>query len=71
MDEWIQEIEGVVKESQDFLEKWDEEDSEEAWDDVHGGDLPIELVKESRREEVEFIEGKPVWDLRRIEECLA
>eukprot|EP00973_Karenia_brevis_P088929 12333927-Karenia_brevis.AAC.1 len=36
-----------------------------------GGDLPIESVRESRREEVEFIEGKPVWDLRRIEECLA
>eukprot|EP00973_Karenia_brevis_P052421 7283748-Karenia_brevis.AAC.1 len=43
VDRWIQEIEGVVKENQDDLGNWDEEDLEEAWDDVHGGDLPIEL----------------------------
>eukprot|EP00973_Karenia_brevis_P009697 1308019-Karenia_brevis.AAC.1 len=61
----------MIDESQESLGNYDEEDLCEAWDDVHGGDLPIELVRESRREEVEFIEGKPVWDLRRIEECLA
>eukprot|EP00973_Karenia_brevis_P032803 4528356-Karenia_brevis.AAC.1 len=49
----------------------DMEEMEGAWDDVHGGQLPLELVKESKREEVEFIEGKPVWKLRTVDECWA
>eukprot|EP00973_Karenia_brevis_P090889 12404862-Karenia_brevis.AAC.1 len=42
-----------------------------AWDDVHGGQNPLEVVRESRREEVDFIQGKLVWKLRTIDECWA
>eukprot|EP00973_Karenia_brevis_P015614 2135377-Karenia_brevis.AAC.1 len=42
-----------------------------AWDDVHGGQLPLELVRAPRKEEVDFIEGKPVWKLRTSNECWA
>eukprot|EP00973_Karenia_brevis_P060925 8472623-Karenia_brevis.AAC.1 len=52
----------------------DEAEMEEyggAWDDVHGEELLVELVRESRKEEVDFIQTKPVWVLRRVEECLA
>eukprot|EP00973_Karenia_brevis_P028109 3873118-Karenia_brevis.AAC.1 len=65
VDRWIQEIEEVVEESLRHQEELDLEDLGGAWDDVHGaGGIPLELVKESRREEVELIEGKPVWILR-------
>eukprot|EP00973_Karenia_brevis_P074789 10393480-Karenia_brevis.AAC.1 len=50
------------------------EGSEGAWDDVHRGgrgELPSELLKQSRKEEIDFIEGKPVWDLRKAQECWA
>eukprot|EP00973_Karenia_brevis_P023291 3206724-Karenia_brevis.AAC.1 len=49
----------------------EEEDMGGAWADVHGGKIPLKLVKESRKEEVNFIEGKPAWKLRTIEECWA
>eukprot|EP00973_Karenia_brevis_P059698 8310687-Karenia_brevis.AAC.1 len=55
----------------DHMEELESNEDVEAWDDVHGGELPLELVRESRREEVDFIEGRPVWDLRRVEECIA
>eukprot|EP00973_Karenia_brevis_P032858 4535938-Karenia_brevis.AAC.1 len=55
----------------DHMEELDLEEYGGAWDDVHGGELPIELVRESRKEEVDFIQSKRVWKLRRVEECLA
>eukprot|EP00973_Karenia_brevis_P056541 7865210-Karenia_brevis.AAC.1 len=33
--------------------------------------LPLELVRNSRKEEVEYSESKPVWELRRVEGCWA
>eukprot|EP00973_Karenia_brevis_P059916 8339608-Karenia_brevis.AAC.1 len=42
-----------------------------ASDDVHGGELPIELVRAGRKEEVDFIEGRNQWELRPISECIA
>eukprot|EP00973_Karenia_brevis_P002854 387478-Karenia_brevis.AAC.1 len=49
----------------------DEDDLGWAWDDVHGGEIPLKFVKAARKEEVNFIEGKPVWNLRTVEECWA
>eukprot|EP00973_Karenia_brevis_P069337 9641152-Karenia_brevis.AAC.1 len=41
----------------------------EARDDVISRSLPINLVIRSRKEEVDFIEGKGNWILRPISEC--
>eukprot|EP00973_Karenia_brevis_P054918 7635748-Karenia_brevis.AAC.1 len=66
VERFIQEIE------QDFEEREEEFEWEEgASDDVHGGELPIELVRAGRREEVNFIEGRNQWELRPISECIA
>eukprot|EP00973_Karenia_brevis_P014762 2015419-Karenia_brevis.AAC.1 len=60
IDKWIQEIKEVVDESSRYLEELEEEEElGGAWDDVHGGETQLKLVKESRKEEVTFIEGKP------------
>ena len=42
---------------------------EKARDDVKGGELPIGKVKEARREEMVFIQGRKLWDLKPVEEC--
>ena len=63
VEQWIQEIEGV---------KWEEVECEEvvgAWDDVHGGELPLEKVKEARSEEVEFMQLRGIWDVVPVGEC--
>ena len=42
---------------------------EGAWDHVHGGDLPRDLVQAARLEEVKFMMSKGIWELRPIKEC--
>ena len=42
---------------------------EKAWDDVKGVQLPIQKVKEARKENVTFIEGRKLWDLVPEDEC--
>ena len=42
---------------------------EKAWHDVKGGELPIGKVKEARKEEVTFMQGRKLWDLKLEEEC--
>ena len=32
------------------------------WDDVHGGEIPPELVKAARREKVEYMRGERYWN---------
>ena len=39
-------------------EEADMDVEEDAWDDVRGGQLPAELVKAARNEEVGFMEGR-------------
>ena len=41
----------------------------EAWDDVHGGALPIEEVRKAQKEEVTYMQRRKIWELRPIEEC--
>eukprot|EP00973_Karenia_brevis_P065188 9051397-Karenia_brevis.AAC.1 len=60
-----------MEESEKHMEEMDEEEWGGAWDDVHGEEILLKFVKESRKEEVDFIEGKPVWNLRTVEECWA
>lgn len=45
------------------------EDLVGAWDDVNGGDLPVELVKEARMEEVGFMVEKGIWEEVPVGEC--
>ena len=33
------------------------------------GDLPLEMVKEARSEEVGFMEQRNIWEVRPVEEC--
>ena len=40
-----------------------------AWDDVHGGDLPLSLVKAARNEELEFMKKRGIWKVCPVGEC--
>ena len=56
------------------LEEWEGSDPadevrQEAWDDVHGGGLPVEKVVAARGEEVGFMEDRGIWTLRPVAEC--
>ena len=61
--EWIAEIEenGIEEEIGD--------DMAHAWDDVHGGVLPLEKVEDVRKEEDGYMEGRGIWKLRPQVEC--
>ncbi len=57
VDEWVREVTEAFQVSQ-VREEEDVEAMWGAWDDVHGGDLPIELVRAARKEEVEYMEKR-------------
>ena len=59
---WLPEVESEVECKGEGI-------GEEAWDDVHGGSLPVGLVKAARKEEVNFMNDRGIWSLRPIEEC--
>eukprot|EP00973_Karenia_brevis_P006847 929137-Karenia_brevis.AAC.1 len=50
------EIKGVIEDSERHMEETEEEEWGGAWGDVHWGGNPLKLVKESKKEEVTFIE---------------
>ena len=50
-------------------EDFQEEDGLWAMDDVNGGSLPIKLVKEARKEEVDFMVGRRIWSVVPEKEC--
>ena len=63
-------IENWIAEMRDLCGGEEEvEESGVAWDDVNGGGLPLDKVMEARREEVDYIEGRGIWELRPIREC--
>ena len=73
--EWVAEIELQGLEKDGAIE-WKEEESVgeplgdwEAWDDVHGGALPIEKVRKAWMEEATYMPGRKILELRPIEEC--
>ena len=41
----------------------------DALDDVTGDVLPLKLVQEARKEGVEVMEKRNIWELRHVEEC--
>ena len=59
--EWVNEVEQawICREEEDEDVEW--EPVGEAWDDVHGGVLPVEKVKEARLEEVGFMHERGLW----------
>ena len=62
---WVQEVQDAMPdEAKDdgFLDP-------EAWDDVHGGVLPIELVREARQEEVGYMNKRGIWTVVSRDEC--
>ena len=60
VDEWVKEVQSVMDVG---LGKC------EAWDDVKGGDLPIEEVREARKEEVDYMENRKLWSLKPLKDC--
>ena len=40
-----------------------------AWDDVHGGQLPIAEVKAARQEEVEYMQARGIWKVVPLTMC--
>ena len=62
MEDWIQE----VRESGIGDEAWDNF-LDAAWEDIHGGSLPADKVREARMEEVEFMQDKGIWTLRPVQ----
>ena len=85
VDEWVCEIQSEF-ETQNRLESQNEfviqnicEESlgpenefenEGAWDDVHGGELPVDLVRSARKEEVDYMQNeRRIWSLRPVKEC--
>ena len=59
---WIAEVQAEMLEDE-------EGDLATAWDDVHGGDLPIEAVRDARAEEVGYMEQRQIWSVVPITEC--
>ena len=51
--------------------KTDGVDEEWAWDDVNGGEIPLNKVREARAEDVDYMHGRSMWEERPIEECWA
>ena len=39
------------------------------WDDVKARELPMGKVREARREEVSYTQGRVLWESRPIGEC--
>ena len=62
---WIQQVKTRIYEEEDE----DEEEWREAWDDVRGGSLKYNEVVEARREEIEYMVKRGIWELKPIAEC--
>ena len=76
VDEWVAEVKGcMIGEEIDVCETpyIDDDGVEEeilrAWDDVHGGDLPIKKVIEARKEEIGYMASRNIWSLKPIQDC--
>ena len=63
-EEWIAGIEAEIE-----GEIHGDEEEGGAWDDVHGGMLPLKEVEAARREEVGYMEERNIWSLRLVTEC--
>ena len=62
----VDEAQPRVEDENEALGKWG---GGQFWDEVSGEQLPAELVRASRAEELEFLKAWEVWDEVRVEEC--
>ncbi len=67
-DDWVREIERAYEQIQSVGES-EVNDMQAAWDDVNGGELPIEGILKARKEEIGYMESRGLWHLVPIEEC--
>ena len=65
-EELIEEILGVINGS--IPEEFEEEDFGSAWDDVHGGALPAEKVREARNAKVGYMNQRGIWKIVPVSE---
>ena len=58
---WIKEVEdcGIEEDSPELIDL--EEEASQAWDDVQGGSLPVEAVREARKQEVGYMGQRGIW----------
>ena len=54
VEEWVKEIQEIGIEEEEM------EDFGEAWDDAHGGELPIAGVQNARPEDVGFMQSRNI-----------
>ena len=52
----------------DLMNESDDEDI--GWDDVNDVQIPLEMIKEARGEEVQFMESRKLWSIAPTKECL-
>ena len=58
--DWVSEVQSVMSR---------DEGEQEAWDDVKGGELPIEEVRVARKAEVTYMDQREIWGFSPIREC--
>ena len=61
IDGWVCEVVEDMRE--------EEFEDEIAWDDVHGGELPLKEVIAARKEEVEYMQQRRIWEVVPIAQC--
>ena len=72
VEEAVERIERWIREVRIDWERQDAEVEglmEEAWDDVKGVRLEVEDVKKARREEVNYMMERGIWEVVPVEEC--
>ena len=70
--DWELEVAQVEKELEEEFAKAESlinEEWQEAWDDVNGGELKIEDVRKGRSEEIGCMKGRRIWSVKDTGEC--
>ena len=65
---WINEVSTAIEEAEgeDDMEF---EGGQTAWDDVHGEELDLKLVRKGRKEEIDYMEFRGIWEVCDEEEA--
>lgn len=59
----------MIREIEDAGIEEDEGLGGEVWDDRTGDGLPGDLVKGARKEELDYMHTRKIWDVRPVAEC--
>ena len=65
----LRESAGELKHKYKTVEEGNEDQLEAAWDDVSGAELDPNMVREARREEIEYVRKMHLYDKVHINEC--